>query len=69
MSTDLSREILRQIQLLSSDEQLDVLDQLRVRIESTSVAASRSILDLEGLGAEVWNGIDAQEYVRCERDI
>jgi len=26
-----------------------------------------SILELEGLGAEIWKGIDAQEYVRKER--
>ena len=28
----------------------------------------RSILELRGLGKEVWRGIDAQEYVNQERD-
>lgn len=27
-----------------------------------------SILELSGLGKEVWQGIDADEYVRAERD-
>lgn len=27
----------------------------------------RSILELRGLGKEVWDGIDAQEYVNQER--
>jgi hypothetical protein len=27
-----------------------------------------SILELEGLGAEIWEGIDAQEYVNALRD-
>ncbi len=27
-----------------------------------------SILELEGLGADVWKGIDAQQYVRNERE-
>ena len=27
-----------------------------------------SLLELEGLGAEIWKGIDAQEYVRKERE-
>jgi len=27
----------------------------------------RSILELEGLGAEIWEGVDAQEYVNAER--
>ena len=30
--------------------------------------ARRSLLDLEGLGAEVWGGLDAQAYVNHERD-
>lgn len=28
----------------------------------------RSILDLQGLGKEVWRGIDAAEHVRRERE-
>ncbi len=28
----------------------------------------RSILELSGLGKEIWNGIDAGEYVNQERD-
>jgi hypothetical protein len=27
-----------------------------------------SILELEGLGAEIWEGVDAQEYVNALRD-
>jgi hypothetical protein len=27
-----------------------------------------NIMELEGLGKEVWEGIDAREYVRRERD-
>jgi hypothetical protein len=28
----------------------------------------RSILELRGLGKEIWGNIDAQEYVNQERD-
>jgi len=28
----------------------------------------RSIMELHGLGAEIWHGIDAQEYVNEMRD-
>jgi len=28
----------------------------------------RSLLELDGLGAEIWRGLDAQEYVNHERD-
>ena len=30
--------------------------------------AKRSILELEGVGAELWQGIDAQQYVNALRD-
>ncbi len=29
---------------------------------------AHSIMELEGLGPEIWKGIDAQEYVRKERE-
>jgi hypothetical protein len=29
---------------------------------------TRSLLELEGLGADIWNGVDAQEYVNELRD-
>lgn len=54
--------------------QLDVSEQLRLlkmlaedvqqRIE---VPRRRSIMELEGLGAEIWQDIDAQEFVTQER--
>ena len=28
----------------------------------------RSIMESEGLGKEIWEGVDAQEYVDRERD-
>ena len=40
------------------------------RLEATSspAPARRSLLDLDGLGAEVWRGLDTQDYVNHERD-
>lgn len=32
------------------------------------VRGERSILELSGLGAEIWQGIDAQAYIRQMRD-
>jgi hypothetical protein len=34
----------------------------------TSSPARRSLLELDGLGVEIWRDIDAQEYVNHERD-
>jgi hypothetical protein len=36
--------------------------------ENGSTSRGRSLLELEGLGAEIWQGIDAQTYVRTLRD-
>jgi len=30
--------------------------------------AKHTVMELEGLGADIWKGIDAQEYVRKERN-
>ncbi len=56
-------------------KQLDVLDQLRLLEAIASLAhrqaaskSQRSIRELRGLGKEVWNNIDAQQYVDQERD-
>lgn len=36
--------------------------------ESQGPPKERSLLELEGLGEEIWEGIDAQEYVNRMRD-
>lgn len=69
MATDHWQEILKQVEKLSPAEQLAILDELRRRAESHSrPTPTRSILELEGLAAEIWEGIDAQDYVRRERE-
>lgn len=36
--------------------------------EPTQPVQKRSLSELRGLGKEIWEGIDAQEYVNRERD-
>jgi len=31
------------------------------------IQRKRNIMDLEGLGKDIWHGLDAQEYVDLER--
>jgi hypothetical protein len=61
-------ELLLQVENLTPDEQLRLLEEIaslvRRRISGKS---KRSIMELEGLGKEIWQGIDAQEYVDRER--
>lgn len=63
------QEIYRQVEALTAEEQLCLLEALagmvRRRIREKP---KRSILELEGLGKEIWQAIDAQEYINHERD-
>lgn len=56
--------IVQEIQQLSVDERKRlvhiIVDTLT---ESVPPVVKRSLLELEGLGKEIWQGIDAQSYV------
>jgi hypothetical protein len=58
------------IQSLTPEEQLNLLEVISVNLKKTweHKRAKHSIMELEGLGAEIWQGIDAQDYVRKERE-
>lgn len=61
-------QVRHQIESLTLDEQLRLLEELTMLVRCRVMPQhKRSILELEGLGKEVWNGIDAQEYVNQER--
>lgn len=61
--------ILKMTRQLNLSEQLQLLESLssmvRHKLEATE---PHSIMELEGLGAEIWRGVDAQAYVNQERD-
>ncbi len=60
-------EVLEQAKALTAQERKDLVKQLIDTLDTTATRApaqkTHSILELAGLGAEVWKGIDAQEYV------
>ena len=57
------------VKQLALPEQLQLLESLTKAVRRQVDAETKiySIMDLEGLGADVWQGIDAQEYVNQER--
>jgi len=62
------QDIRRQVENLTPDEQLRLLEELAVMVRRRMlVKPKRSIMELEGLGKETWHGLDAQEYVNQER--
>jgi len=69
MSASRYEQILGDIEALSTEEQLRLLESLagHVRLQARA-GARRSVLELKGLGREIWDGIDAQEYVNKESE-
>ncbi len=66
------------IQDIPVTEQLELIALISRKLAEQSGVAEqplRSLLELEGLGAEIWKGIDAQKYVddlrneRNEKDV
>lgn len=64
-------DVRRLAENLTPEEQMRLIEDLskfiRQRVTLTP-KPKRSILELEGLGKEIWKDIDAQEYVNQERD-
>ena len=68
MPTLVYYEVLERVQQLSPADQLRLLEELAALVRRQVVTRTRrSILELQGLGKEIWQGMDAQEYVDRER--
>ena len=51
---------------LSPEERARLAEELATP-SAENLGPRRSILELDGLGKEIWEGVDAQEYVNAER--
>ncbi|MBE3559161.1 MAG: hypothetical protein IMW89_08055 [Ktedonobacteraceae bacterium] len=70
MSTYTYRQILDQAEQLTEDEQLQLIEDLiaRLRKKSQIKAVPRhNIMELKGLGKELWRSIDVDRYIAEER--
>ena len=62
-------EVLDRVKHLSPDQQLRLLEELAALLRRQMPTKPwRSILELQGLGKQLWQEIDAQAYVNQERD-
>jgi len=62
-------ELYEQLQKLAEHEHRSVTQEVVYLLEKAAGKPKlHSILELRGLGKELWEGIDAVEYVRAERD-
>lgn len=65
--SDAAIGVLQQILQLSADDQHKLLVEYQALVRSSPSAPRISIMELRGLGKEIWQGIDAQRYVDEER--
>ena len=58
------------IRSLMPEEQLSLVEVISVGLKTAmrKQKIRHSIMELEGLGADIWKGIDAQKYVYKERE-
>ena len=56
-------EIMQQVNSLSLQERRELLRLLNESMQQIEEPRQHSILELAGLGADVWEGIDPQEYI------
>ncbi len=63
-------DYLQGIERLQPEELVNLLEVISANLKNVIIhqQAKHSIMELEGLGAEIWEGIDAQEYGRQERN-
>lgn len=60
--------VMSEIRQLTPQEQLDLLEGITLLLRSALPSQPKhSILELKGLGASIWRGVRAQEYVAQER--
>jgi hypothetical protein len=68
MATQTYESALQMAESLSPDEQRHLIEELTAHAgEGAASEPQHSIMELCGLGKEIWEGIDAQEYVNRER--
>jgi len=63
-------DYVRGIESLRPEDQLSLVEIISARLKRAfgKERTRHSILELEGLGAEIWKSIDVEEYVRKERE-
>ena len=63
------QEVLSQVERLSPDDQLRLVEQLAGKLRRQMGASKvRKITELKGLGKDIWQEIDVEQYIDQERD-
>lgn len=63
-------DYVKEIKNLKPEEQINLIEIISAQLKKNLIKkkVKHSIMELEGLGADLWKDIDAQEYVCKERE-
>lgn len=63
-------DYIKGIKELKPEEQLNLVEIISAQLKKslTKKMVKHSIMELEGLGTDLWKDIDVQEYIRKERE-
>ena len=67
MASSAYEDARRSVEALPPSDQLRLIAELVSHLSDAIGSRPRSLLALEGLGQEVWQGVDVDEYLRQER--
>ena len=69
MSSYTCEEVRDHVIRLDPEDQLELFKFLaNILLPQVKIETQHSLLELEGLGQEIWEGVDAQQYINEERD-
>jgi hypothetical protein len=69
MNVTNAEKVYKEISLLTDNEKITLLSKLMLEISANIKKEQKvNIYDLKGVGKDIWEGIDAQEYVKKERE-
>ena len=64
------REVLDQVQHLTPDDQLRLVEDLVANIRRQGIGHPKkhNIMEFRGMGKELWEGVDVEKYIDEERN-
>jgi len=63
-------EVLNQVQHLTFDDQLRLVEDLvaNIRLQNTAPPKNHSVMEFRGMAKQLWEGVDVEKYIDEERN-
>ena len=63
-------EVLNQVQHLTFDDQLRLVEDLvaNIRLQNTALPKNLNVMEFRGMAKQLWEGVDVEKYIDEERN-